>query len=284
MLTFNQLLKKYRDLLSTTDIPYETAKVFLLELCNEADYDLYMNIDNEVPSTILDKYTLGIERILKHEPMNYVLGYSWFYGYKYFVNKDVLIPRPETEELVSNILIHIDEMFKDQAVIDACDIGCGSGAIAIAVALEESKVKMIASDISLEAVEVAKINAKANKVDIEFFTGDMLHPLIDANKKVDVLICNPPYIPQEEELEESVIDYEPHVALFGGEDGLKYYKDVFNTSPQILKDRAFMAFEIGWNQKEVLLNLAHEYFPKAKSEVLKDINGKDRMLFIEFNK
>ena len=111
----------------------------------------------------------------------------------------------------------------------------------------------------------------------------MAQPVIDAGMKVDLLICNPPYIPQEETLEASVKDYEPHVALFGGVDGLKFYRQVFAAAPQVLKDKAMMAFEIGWNQKAALLAEVRKTFGDVRAEVVKDINGKDRMLFVYFN-
>ena len=158
-----------------------------------------------------------------------------------------------------------------------------SGAIAITLKKEEARVKMYASDISQEAIVVAKENAKNNEADITFFVGDMLKPFIEAGCKLDILVCNPPYIPQEEVMEASVVDYEPHVALFGGEDGLKYYRDVFSNCKQILKPHSFMAFEMGWNQKEAMEGLLREYFGEIRHEILKDINGKDRMLFVYFD-
>ena len=140
---------------------------------------------------------------------------------------------------------------------------------------------MVATDISEGAIEVAKANAKLNDAKIEFMVGDMLQPLIDRNIKLDVLISNPPYIPQEEVLENSVKDYEPHVALFGGSDGLYYYKQIFKNANKVLNEHAMLGFEIGYNQRENLTKVAKEYFKEAKViEVIKDINGKDRMMFI----
>ena len=179
------------------------------------------------------------------------MGYSWFYGYKFKINEDVLIPRYETEELVANILAKKDEIFNDQNV-DAIDVGTGSGAIAIALKKEENSINMYASDISEKAIVVAKENALNNEADISFMCGDMLQPFIDANIKCDILISNPPYIPSEEKIEDSVYDYEPHVALFGGTDGLEYYRIIFQNCKKVLKEKSFMAFEIGYNQFEIL--------------------------------
>ena len=101
--------------------------------------------------------------------------------------------------------------------------------------------------------------------------------------KLDVLVCNPPYIKNDEVLEESVKDFEPHVALFGGEDGLYFYRKVFEAAPKIMKPKSFMAFEMGWDQKEIMLEEVRKHFGDVRAEVLKDINGKDRMLFVYFN-
>ena len=263
------------------DIPSETMKVFLFELCNERNIDLYLNLDNEASEEFIEVFNEGAKRILNHEPMNYVLGYCWFYGYKLKVNKDVLIPRYETEELVGNILARVDEYYGDYHKIKIADIGTGSGAIAISLVKEESKLDMVATDISDVALEVAKENARINDADIRFMCGDMLKPLIDNNIHLDILISNPPYIPSEEDLEVSVKDFEPHVALFGGEDGLKYYRTIFENADKVLNENAMMGFEIGYNQKESLTALAREYFKDADIEVLKDINGKNRMMFIK---
>ena len=279
-MTYNELLHKYYPLFKERDLPLETLKVFLFELCNEEDINLYMDMDNEVKDSILNKYEAGIQRLLNEEPLNYVLGYTHFFGYKLIVNKDVLIPRYETEELVGLILAKIDEHYCE-GIIKTCDVGTGSGAIAIALKKEEDRLDMYASDISKEALEVAKKNAKLNDAKIEFLEGSMLEPYIANDLKFDILISNPPYIPKEEEIEKPVYDFEPHVALFGGLDGLKFYKEIFENAHLILNDGASLFFEIGYNQKENLTKLARNYFKNAYIEVFKDINNKDRMLMIK---
>ena len=113
MKTYNNLLHMYKKEMALKDIPSETMKVFLFELCNERNIDLYLNLDNEASEEFIEVFNEGAKRILNHEPMNYVLGYCWFYGYKLKVNKDVLIPRYETEELVGNILARVDEYYGD---------------------------------------------------------------------------------------------------------------------------------------------------------------------------
>lgn len=261
------------------DLSENAAMLLMMEITGKENHDLYMEFEDEIPEEILNEFNEKYERLLTGEPLQHILGYEYFYGHKFIVNEDVLIPRPETEELVANILAYYDEFFEGQKV-DVCDIGTGSGAIAITLKKEEDNFTVTASDISELAVKTAKKNAENLEADVNFLIGDMCEPLIDNNIKVDILVSNPPYIPQDEEMEHSVKDFEPHVALFGGEDGLKFYRIIFERSKYLLKEKSFMAFEMGYNQKENLTALAKEYFPNSKIEVLKDMSGKNRMLFI----
>ena len=283
MSTFAKTIKQYERECEKQDIPTETVLAYLVELTQRDRYDLFMHIDDEIPDDLASEFHAGMDRILHQEPMAHVLGYSWFYGYKMIVNEDVLIPRSETEELCAQILARIDEHFSNQATIECADVGTGSGAIAITVAKEEKKVRMHATDISEEALVTARKNAENNEVSVEFKAGDMLQPLIDGGLKLDVLISNPPYIPQDEKMETSVVDFEPHVALFGGQDGLKFYRMIFKDCRKVLKDKAFMAFEMGGDQRKRMSQLVEEMLPEARYEIIKDMNGKDRMLFVYFN-
>ena len=253
---------------------------FLVELCNDENINRYLEKDNEARKSSVDKYESGVKRLIEGEPLNYVLGYSYFYGYRLKVDEAVLIPRFETEELVGRVLSGYDEYFKDQK-INLADVGTGSGAIAIALKKEEDNLNVYASDISKEALEVAILNAQNNQADIRFFEGSMLKPLIENNIKLDILVSNPPYIRNDEVVEHSVRDYEPNVALFGGDDGLKFYRMIFEDAHKVLKERSMMFFEMGYDQKENLTALAKEFFPSADINVYKDINNKDRMLVIK---
>lgn len=275
MSSYNDLLNEYKKVFNDK----ETLRAFLFELCNEYGIDLYMEKDNKADVRVQKRFIEGVEKLKENEPLNYVLGYSYFYGYKMIVNENVLIPRFETEELVGLVLSKYDEYFKGQRV-NLADVGTGSGAIAIALKKEESNLNVCASDISFDALNVAKQNAKNNDADITFYQGSMLEPLIENNVKLDILVSNPPYIKQDEVLDPSVKDYEPHVALFGGNDGLKFYRMIFENAHKVLKEKSMLFFEIGYDQRENLTALASEYFKNAHIEVFKDINKKDRMLFI----
>ena len=281
MSTFREEVIKYEKLCEEHDVPKETVMAFLVELSQEERYNLYVNFEEEMPKELFEKFNAGMQRILKQEPMAHVLGYSWFYGYKMISSPDALIPRVETEELCAQILSRIDEFFPEGS-IEVVDVGTGSGAIAITLAKEESRINMKASDISEDALGLAKRNAEINEASIEFVSGDMLKPFIENKDKFDILVCNPPYIPEEEEMEVSVVDYEPSVALFGGKDGLKFYREVFRDCKEVLKPRSMMAFEMGWNQKEAMTNLIEEILGEVEYEFVKDMNGKNRMLFVYF--
>jgi release factor glutamine methyltransferase len=279
MKTYNQLIHEYRKIFKEKELPPETVKAFLFELCNDHKVNLYLDIDKEANPNVYELFTKGMERIMNNEPMNYVLGYSYFYGYRFIVNDGVLIPRPETEELVGLILSKYDEYFNGKS-IDLCDVGTGSGAIAIALKKEEEKLNVYASDISEDALKVARLNAQNNDAKVEFFQGSMLEPFIERDIKVDILVSNPPYIKTVETIEASVYDYEPHVALFGGEDGLKFYREILQNAYKVLKPKGFIFFEMGYDLKDSLSALAKEYYPESRIEVYKDINGKDRMMMI----
>lgn len=255
------------------------AMLLMMEITGKENHDLYVEFEEEISEEILKEFNEKFARLLTGEPLQHILGYEYFYGHKFIVNEDVLIPRPETEELVANVLAYYDEFFNGQKV-DVCDIGTGSGAIAITLKKEEENFTVTASDISEKAVATAKRNAANLEANVNFLVGDMCEPLIENNIKVDILVSNPPYIPVDEEMEHSVKDFEPHVALFGGEDGLKFYRIIFERSKYLLKEKSFMAFEMGYNQKENLTALAKQYFPNSKVEVIKDLSGKNRMLFI----
>lgn len=281
-MTYKEVLKEAQKRCREANLSEQSATLLLLELSEIEAHNLYYDYDKEMDQNLYDEYEQALTRLLKQEPLQHILGYEWFYGYKFKVNEDVLIPRPETEELVANILADYDEYFKGQKV-NLIDVGSGSGAIAISLKKEEDNLNVYASDISEKAVAVAKENAQAMNVDVTFLVGDMLQPFIDKEIKVDILVSNPPYIPQAEEMEKSVVDFEPHVALFGGEDGLKFYRIIFENAYKILNEKSILAFEMGYDQKEAMEREARKYFPEARMETVKDINGKNRMFFIYNN-
>ena len=283
MVTVRQLIREAENFLDEQDLDSNVPKVLFYHLANKEPHQLYLMMDEEVDEALYHSFQEGLKRYLNGEPIQYIKGKETFFSRDFIVNEKVLIPRYETEELVENILYHIDDFFSDYDTIDLCDIGTGTGAIAISLALEEPKLRVIATDISEDALEVARKNAENLEADVTFYQGDLLQPLIDHNIKVDFFVSNPPYIPVNQEIESIVKDNEPSIALFGGEDGLYFYREIFKKVRSILKDKAILAFEMGYDQREIMEDALREYFPDCQYKILKDMNGKDRMLFIYYH-
>lgn len=226
-----------------------------------------------------EKLESGLKRLEKGEPVQYIVGNVDFYGYTFNVNPCVLIPRFETEELVSKTIDCINQIFSGP--IKAVDLGTGSGCIAITLKKKlGSKIDMSAVDISKAALEVAEENAKLNEVEIKFYHGDMLEPL---EEKYDVIISNPPYIKKDEEIMKIVRDNEPSIALYADNEGLANYEKILSVAKNYLNEKSMLAFEIGWWQGPRVVEIAKKYFPNSLIRVEKDLQDKDRFVFI-FNK
>ncbi len=279
MVTYRQLIKAAETKLEKIEASY-LARLFMLELTREANLDLYLIEDDVVLDEIKATFDSGLKRLLKEEPLAYVLGYSWFYGRKFLIDKRVLIPRKETEQLIGEALIEIEDYFQNNQNLVVADIGTGSGAIGITLALEEPNFQVFASDISETALEVALDNATSNQAAITFFQGDLLKPLIEKQLKVDVIVCNPPYIDHSETIESSVYDYEPHLALFGKESNYYFYQELLKDAHLVLNNPALIIFEMGYQMREGLEKLTEKYFPKARYKTILDYQGLDRFFVI----
>ena len=257
----------------------DSAVVLLLEhICNLETNALFMKRGEEIEEEYVNKFNEIFDKYLhENKPIQYLIGTSCFYGYDFIVNENVLIPSFETEELVENILYKYDEHFGGKKV-EVCDLATGSGCIAITLAKEEPNMHVVATDISKEALEVAKLNNQKFDANVKFLQGDMLTPL--KGKKFDIFVSNPPYIPENEDVDSLVKDNEPNLALFGGDDGMKFYRIILQGLRPLLNKKALVAFEHGYDKKEEMLALCKKYFPECKAECIKDLEGKDRMTFI----
>ncbi|WP_141603674.1 peptide chain release factor N(5)-glutamine methyltransferase [Terrilactibacillus laevilacticus] len=222
-----------------------------------------------------------IQHVKTGEPVQYMTGTETFYGRTFHVSPAVLIPRPETEELIEWVKNWANLYFPHKKELSVCDIGTGSGAIAITLALEKPEWHVSTVDLSADAIKVAKDNAKNLHATVDFYEGSFLQPLIDHHKKVDILVSNPPYISKEgmRSLQDVVKDHEPHLALSGGEDGLDAYRCILKEVRQIMKDQLLIGFEIGYDQGEAIQNLIKQTFDQQIEalKVMKDINGNDRV-------
>lgn len=217
----------------------------------------------------------GLSLLEKGIPVQYIVGNVDFYGNIFEVNKDVLIPRFETEELVDKTINYINELFDKK--VDIVDIGTGSGCIAITLK-KQLDCNVDAVDISTKALEVAKKNAFNIGADITFIEGDLLTPL---NKKYDVIISNPPYIAIDDiEIMDIVKKNEPHQALFAPNNGLKCYEDILKNAGNYLKPKSIIAFEIGYVQAQEIKKMIERNFPNSIIKIEKDLQGKDRFIFV----
>lgn len=208
-------------------------------------------------------------------PIQYLIGYSSFYGYKFLINKKTLIPRYETEYLVEKTIKYIKKYLKED--INICDLGTGSGCIAITLKKELPNLNVSAYDISIGALLMAIKNAKINNVKINFYLKNILKPL---KMKYDIIISNPPYISYSEEVMESVKKHEPKKALYAKDNGLIFYKKIIENSVGNLNKKFIMAFEIGCTQATEIKKIATNYYPGCKLILEQDLSGKDRYLFI----
>ncbi|WP_144479163.1 peptide chain release factor N(5)-glutamine methyltransferase [Cytobacillus oceanisediminis] len=246
---------------------------------------MLMKMRDELEGEVWTEFRAAVKRHAEGEPIQYIIGSEEFYGRRFEVNEHVLIPRPETEELVHGTLQRLEKLFPESGQIDLVDVGTGSGAISVSLKLEKPELKVSAVDLSEEALDVARKNAGKLGADVEFLHGDLLQPLILHGKKVDAVISNPPYIPIADQawMSDIVTEHEPHMALFAGEDGLDLYRRFMDELPLVLKEKAIVGFEIGAGQGEAVRGLLEKTFPHARVEVVFDINGKDRMVFAEMD-
>ena len=266
-----ELTKKVIKTLSDNDIQEKAEAEWIVSIV------LGVKRDEVYASKIVTpKYIEKIDKIVKERitgrPLWYCIGDTEFYGYKIKVDERVLIPRPETELLVYTAKNCIESQ---DVVLDLCT---GSGAIAIAIQ-KETKAKVYASDVSQDSLDLAKENAQQNDAQVNFILSDMFENL--GQEKFDVIISNPPYIKREDikSLQREVKDFEPLLALDGGEDGLEFYKIIAQKVKNHLKEKGVLLLEIGYNQAEEVKDLFREY---SEIEVIKDLENNDRIIKVVF--
>ncbi len=254
------------------------AKILVAELLNCNPLELLNHLEDRVSEEKVELLKKEITAIENNQPLQYVLGYVNFYGNKFIVDKRVLIPRFETEELVEKTVEYVKKFFTKP--VDIIDLGCGSGVIGLTLEKKLSTNSVDLIDISKEALEVThknceKLNSKAQIIESDMFSA--------VEKKYDVIISNPPYIKTNEKIEEIVKNNEPHLALYAGEDGLDCYKKILESVREHMKEKCIIAFEIGCSQASDIKNLIKKYLPETKVEIKQDLSGRDRMCFIFYN-
>lgn len=251
------------------------AEMLLAILLNVNSLELLLMLDKEVDEEISKKYQEQVLMVKDNVPIQYVIGNVDFYGNNFIVNKNVLIPRFETEELVENTIKLIKEYF--DYPVNIIDLGCGTGCIGLSLKKKISNSNVTLLDISKEALEVAKANAINLHCEVNFIESDMWDKVTE---KYDVIISNPPYIRNDEEIEKLVYDNEPHLALFGGVDGLDLYRKIRKDLLNHVNNRFLIAFEIGDLQKDSVVKLFSD-IPNVQIMTKKDLSNRDRMVFIK---
>ena len=252
------------------------AKMLLSSYLDVNPLELLTILDKEVDSDIEKLYKSSLEALKENKPIQYVIGNVNFYGLMFIVNKNVLIPRFETEEIVEQVVEYAKSLNKDK--IKILDLGCGSGAIGLTLKsiLKDSEVTL--TDISKDALEVAKLNANNLNLDVTFIESDWFSNV--KLEKYDIIVSNPPYIRTDEEIEEIVKNNEPSLALYGGIDGLDCYRKILANIKPYLNDKFLIAFEIGECQKEEIYDIVNKYLKDVEIICKKDLYGRNRMIFV----
>ncbi|MEJ6951147.1 peptide chain release factor N(5)-glutamine methyltransferase [Natronospora cellulosivora (SeqCode)] len=261
--------------------PRLEAEVLLSHVMELERIQLYVHFDKPLKKGELDQYRDLVHKRAQKVPIAYLLEKKEFMSLEFFVNEDVLIPRPETEELVESLIKYCEKKsLNDPNIVDVCT---GSGAIAVSLAYYLTDARILAIDISAEALEVSKKNIEKFQLSqrVKAARGDLLSPLIKLEKKnVDIVVSNPPYIDKEGmAILSEEVKKEPAIALSGGNDGLDYYRKLIPQAKSVLKIEGLLAMEIGYNQGESIKKLFDEDWKNIRVE--KDLSGHDRMVFAE---
>ena len=251
---------------------------FVLQEINGYTYsELTQHLDDEVKD--YQMFYDAIERYLDGEMIEYILNKSYFLSIPFYVDKNVLIPRQETEQLVMRTTQMINELFGNSKITIA-DVCTGSGCIGLTLKKQLNTATVYLSDISNEALNIAKKNSELLDLDVNLLFGDMLNPFIENKIKCDVIICNPPYIQDVSAIDKKTWAQEPHLALLANPDTF-FYEKVLKDYQKITNKKYLLVFEIGENMEESLKPLIKKYCPDADYSFEKDIYGKTRFLFIE---
>jgi release factor glutamine methyltransferase len=262
------------------------SELLFTELLGCVRSDLYLNKEKKLDNQTSLKIAQILERRTSGEPLDYILGKSEFMGLEFKVNPNVLIPRPETEILIDTVLKFVPQETdtRHQTSWNILEIGTGSGCIAVSLAVLLANIKIIATDISKSALEVAAENAVLNKVEdkINFITCDLFSSCDLGPGSYDMIISNPPYIPSEEIKNLSAeVQSEPKIALDGGKDGLDFYRRIIPKSLRYLKTGGRLILEMGFGQCPSVSEMFNHSGRLKVKEVIRDYNGIERVIIAE---
>ena len=275
------LYEVYKDLIKKLANPDIDEIAVRILLCHnngiKSMSGFYMHKDENIKD--FPAFSKQFEEFLAGKPIQYILHETEFLGLNFYVDERVLIPRQETEEVVTQACLRALQKFGDH-VINVADICCGSGVMGLTLAKKLTVRYLFMSDISKDAIDVAKKNAQNLDVIGNFFVGNACDELVKAGAKVDLLVANPPYILNKNEVDKSVLDHEPHLALFADEE-LTVYRDIFKALPKLKNKELLCVFEIGYDLKDKLTQIIKETMKNVTFGFIKDINGKERILILE---
>lgn len=274
-----ELLKTSIEDLKNTDIDDANlkAKILLAEVLGKEKEYLLIHDNDELDAKVIDTYNKMIERLKSGEPVQYILNKQEFMGLNFYVDKNVLIPQPDTENIVEEVIAITEVLKKTKNELKILDMCTGSGAIAISLAKYVEKTLIYASDISENALKIAEENATRNLVNVVFFKSDVFKNILPAFQ-FDVIVSNPPYIETKviPELSKEVRS-EPELALDGGEDGLKFYREIIKNAKEYLTENGYLVFEIGYDQRASVMTLLKDNgYKNIYSK--KDLAGNDRVI------
>jgi len=273
---YQEILYKGSQILRNSNIKTSNldCELILSKVLNKSREEILINLNNKINKSQKNKFSFYLNKRRNNNPISYILGFKFFWKYKFYINKSTLIPRPESEHLIEQAL----KFIPNGKSINILDIGTGSGCLIISLLKERFKCLATAIDISKEALKVAKFNAKLHHLEnkIKFLNIDI--DKFNANK-YDLIISNPPYINKVDlnRLDDDVRLYEPKLALYGGTTGFEEIKKIIVNSYKLLKFNGKLIIEIGYNQKNYTKKLLHKngfYINK----ICKDFSGKDRCL------
>ena len=270
-----QIFKDFEEKLIAKGEEAESLSFVYRSLKNLSFTDFVFALQQEVTEEEKDFVEEIYNKLAAHIPAQYIIGHAEFFGMQLKVDERVLIPRPETEELVDLILTENPE--KNLKVLD---IGTGSGAIALALAKNRPDWSVTATDISQDALDLATENAKRQDLNLSFIKSDCFSEI---SSKYDIIVSNPPYISRADEVEVglNVLHSEPHLALFADEDGLAIYRRIAEDSKDYLNDGGKIYLEIGYKQGQSVPDFFRKNFPEKRVRTLKDQFGQDRMVVID---
>ncbi|NLA33647.1 MAG: peptide chain release factor N(5)-glutamine methyltransferase [Tenericutes bacterium] len=263
-----------KDVLNSDNRISKKEKIIILShLLNKPN--LIIDTKEKISKDIFLQYKIISNQYLSGKPLQYIIGKTNFYGYDFIINEKVLIPRFETEELVEKTISYINSKFGGKG--ELIDLGCGSGVIGLTIKKECPKINVTLLDISEDALKIARLNKQQLNVKANIIKGDMLDNI---TSKYDIIVSNPPYIRLNETIDKLVKENEPHLALYGGDNGLKYYSQILKKAKDVVKDNFLIALEIGSDQGNKIIKIINEHFSNIIIRIEKDLQNRNRMIFI----